>query len=184
MHSSTSAVLATLLALSPLAHALNILMSNDDGFGSANIREFYRLLKVAGHDVWMVAPATDQSGQGGRFSLTTSPTLLAPTEFNLVPAGAPSIGQDPHDSHIWYYNGTPAVCTTVGLDYVLPNFAKFSTPDLFVSGPNCKTNLFRSLSFYHFLVMSLDHKCPPKAVIPTILSCYQVASRSLPFLLP
>ena len=54
------------LSLSLGSQALNIIVNNDDGFGSANIREFYRLLKVAGHDVRMVAPVVDNSGQGGR----------------------------------------------------------------------------------------------------------------------
>lgn len=46
------------MALTPAASALNILMNNDDGFESANIRELYRMLVGAGHDVLMVAPAT------------------------------------------------------------------------------------------------------------------------------
>lgn len=61
--------------------------------------------------------------------------------YSLIPAGAPSIGTDPHDSHIWYYNGTPAACTFMALDYVLPNFAEFKVPDLVVTGPNYGTNL-------------------------------------------
>lgn len=121
--------------------ALNILLSNDDGFGVSNIREFYRLLVAAGHDVHMVAPALEQSGQGGRFTFATSPTLTGPSQYDLIAAGAPSLGQDPNDSHIWYYNGTPASCTMVGLDYVLPTFANFSEPDLFVSGPNFGNNV-------------------------------------------
>lgn len=150
------------LALASSVNGLNILMTNDDGFGksdrslkpylihplaytfrpgSANSREFYRLLRAAGHDAWIVASATDQSGMGGRFVFTTYANLTNSTEFDLVPAGAPSIGPDPHDDHIWYYNGTPAACTAVGLDYVLPNFASFSTPDLLVSGPNFGDNL-------------------------------------------
>lgn len=40
-----------------------------------------------------------------------------------------------------YYNGTPAATAFVGLDYVLPNFANFSKPDLVVAGPNFGTNL-------------------------------------------
>ncbi|KIX05411.1 5'/3'-nucleotidase SurE [Rhinocladiella mackenziei CBS 650.93] len=120
---------------------LNILMNNDDGFGVSNIREFYRLLVAAGHNVWMVAPAFENSGQGGRIVFTTSPTLDTPSQYNLIPAGAPSLGQDPHDSHIWYYNGTPAACTNVALDYVLPTFADFDVPDLFVAGPNFGNNV-------------------------------------------
>lgn len=124
-----------------VAFGLNILLNNDDGFGASNIREFYRLLVAAGHNVYMVAPAFDNSGQGGRMSLTTSPTLATPSQFNLVPAGSPSLGQDPHDSHIWYYNGTPASCTLIGLDHVLPTFGDFAVPDLFVSGPNFGDNV-------------------------------------------
>ncbi|TPX11656.1 uncharacterized protein E0L32_007635 [Thyridium curvatum] len=122
--------------------ALNILMNNDDGFGVSNIRELYRLLVEAGHHVVMVAPATDQSGQGGRMSIDTSPTLSKATPYGIVPAGSPSLGRDPHDGNIWYYNGTPATCTMVALDYVLPRFfPNMSTPDLFVAGPNFGNNV-------------------------------------------
>ncbi|KAK4554276.1 hypothetical protein LTR86_008484 [Recurvomyces mirabilis] len=123
------------------SNALNILLNKDDGFGSANTRELYRLLRTAGHDAWMVAPAVDNSGQGGRLIFTSYAKLTNETEFGLVPAGTPSLGPDPHDNHIRYYNGTPAACTAVGLDYVLPTFAKFLVPDLFVSGPNFGDNV-------------------------------------------
>jgi 5'-nucleotidase len=58
-----------------------------------------------------------------------------------VKAGAPSVGPDPMDSHIWYYNGTPSACVQVGLDYVLPRYANFTVPDLVLSGPNYGLNL-------------------------------------------
>ncbi|KAF2109346.1 acid phosphatase precursor [Lophiotrema nucula] len=115
-------------------------MNNDDGFGAGNIREFYRILKEAGHDVLMVAPATQQSAQGGRSDFTTEANLTAPTQYGIIPAGAPSIGTDPNDSNIWYYNGTPAACTFVALDYVLPRYYPDWTPDLLVSGPNFGIN--------------------------------------------
>lgn len=116
-------------------------MNNDDGFGSANIRELYRLLVEDGHDVVMVAPATQQSAQGGRSVFTDSGTLLQPSQYNLVPAGAPAVGQDPTDNNIWYYNGTPAACTFVALDYVIPEFYNNRSIDLLVSGPNFGTNM-------------------------------------------
>ena len=59
----------------------------------------------------------------------------------LVKAGSPSLGQDPLDSHIWYYDGTPAAQIFVALDYVLPTHANFSTPDLILAGPNYGLNL-------------------------------------------
>jgi len=89
----------------------------------------------------MIAPAVDNSGQGGRLIFDTSPVLRSASEYNLVPAGAPSLGRDPLDPKIWYYNGTPAACTLVGLDYVLPKIANILTPDLLVSGPNFGDNI-------------------------------------------
>lgn len=65
--SFASAAFAALFC-SQSSQALNILLNNDDGWASANIRETYRLLKEAGHDVLMVAPVVDNSGQGGRVS--------------------------------------------------------------------------------------------------------------------
>ena len=120
--------------------AISILMGNDDGFGSAQIREFYRLLKESGHEVVMVAPADNQSGQGGRSVFTSNKTLAVNSEYNLVPAGAPSLAET-MVSRIWYYNGTPAACTYVAFDYVLPNFYGNRSIDLYVGGPNFGTNL-------------------------------------------
>ena len=66
MFFSIASVAVAALSLFPTSKALNIIVNNDDGFGSANIREFYRLLRASGHDAWMVAPVVDNSGQGGR----------------------------------------------------------------------------------------------------------------------
>jgi len=54
----------------------------------------------------------------------------------LVKAGEPSLGHDPHDDHIWYYNGSTVAQVIVALDYILPQFHKVSRPDLIISGPN------------------------------------------------
>ncbi|KJK76221.1 hypothetical protein H634G_08627 [Metarhizium anisopliae BRIP 53293] len=129
------------LGFASSSQAINILLNNDDGFASGNLREVYRLLKTAGHDVWIVAPATEQSSQGGRSSFTELGSLTGPSQYDIIPAGAPSVGTDPHDSQIWYYNGTPAACTFVALDYVLPRHAPFNVPDLIVTGPNFGANL-------------------------------------------
>ena len=142
MRLSTAHILSFLLPLLPLTSiALNIIVNNDDGFGSANIRELYRLLNAAGHNAWIVAPVSNQSGKGGTEVFTTEANLTAPSEYDLVPKGAPSFGTDPSDSHIWYYNGTPATCTFFALDYVVPNYWNGTKPDLLVSGPNFGDNL-------------------------------------------
>ena len=102
MHLSIAQIVTT-LSLFSSTNALNIIVNNDDGFGSANIREFYRLLKAAGHDAWIVAPVNNESGKGGTEVFTTEPNLTAPSEYDIVPAGAPSFGTDPHgkDSPIY-----------------------------------------------------------------------------------
>lgn len=50
MRVSLSTVLTAVLSLAASSDALRILMGNDDGFGSGNLRELYKLLKEAGHD--------------------------------------------------------------------------------------------------------------------------------------
>jgi 5'-nucleotidase len=93
--------------------------------------------------VVIVAPAVQQSGQGGRSDFTTYANLTSPAQYDIIPAGAPSLGTDPNDSNIWYYNGTPAACTFVALDFVLPRYYEDweGAPDLLVAGPNYGLNL-------------------------------------------
>jgi 5'-nucleotidase len=69
------------------------------------------------------------------------PNLTSPAQFNTIPRGKPSFGRDPKDPKIWYYDGTPTVCTFFALDYVVPNFWNGKQPDLFVNGPNFGTNI-------------------------------------------
>lgn len=52
------------LALLPLASAINIILSNDDGWAEINVRTFYSALKSSGHSVVVSAPAENQSGTG------------------------------------------------------------------------------------------------------------------------
>jgi 5'-nucleotidase len=73
-----STALTAALTLSSAANGLKILMNNDDGFGSGNLRELYKLLKADGHDVLIVAPAVQQSGQGGRSEFTEYANLTSP----------------------------------------------------------------------------------------------------------
>lgn len=122
-----------------------------------SITENYRLVFAAAQSLLMVAPATQQSGQGGRSVFNDSGVLRQDTNFGIVKAGAPPVGTNPNDSMICmtsdslpfrlsltnagYYNGTPAACAFVGLDYVVPNFTDFSNLDLVIAGPNEGTNL-------------------------------------------
>ncbi|KAF3929719.1 Exopolyphosphatase [Arthrobotrys entomopaga] len=126
-----------------LAASLNIIINNDDGWAAANIREFYKALRAGGHNAFIVAPVEQQSGMGGRTVFSGEATLSRPGQFDTVPAGAPSFGSDPMDSHIWYYNGTPAAVTFFALDYLVKTKSIFNgaDPDLVVTGPNEESNV-------------------------------------------
>ncbi|CAL3967293.1 hypothetical protein PZA11_003639 [Diplocarpon coronariae] len=138
MRISTGTVLAGLLAA---GNGLNILITNDDGFGTANIRELYNAMKEFGHNVYIVSSVTNQSGTGGTVKYTKEKNLTTDGDFGIIKQGAPSIGTDPFDSHIWYYNGTPSVCVQVALDYVRDRFTEIENFDLVLSGPNYGKNL-------------------------------------------
>ncbi|CAK7218500.1 hypothetical protein SBRCBS47491_003525 [Sporothrix bragantina] len=129
------------LALVASSHGLNVLITNDDGFGTANIRAMYYAMTALGHNCYIVASSSDQSGQGSRLIFASNAKLTSDSEFGIIKSGAPSIGQDPKDDHIWYYNGSPATQVLVALDYVLPNHANFSVPDLVMTGPNYGLNV-------------------------------------------
>ena len=98
-------------------------------------------MKADGYNVVTVAPVDNESGEGGRALYSTEGTLSIPSEYDIIPAGSPSLGRDPDDPDIWYYNGTPAACTFVALDYVIPNYYNNMTIDLYGGGPNYGGNL-------------------------------------------
>lgn len=56
-------------------------MQNDDGFGTANIRELYKAMKAFGHNVYIVASVVNQSGTGGTVVYTKEKNLTADSEF-------------------------------------------------------------------------------------------------------
>ncbi|NJM11768.1 MAG: hypothetical protein HC889_07695 [Synechococcaceae cyanobacterium SM1_2_3] len=69
----------SLLAAVPQAHALNILLCNDDGFTAANLRALYQRLQAAGHKVIISASVDNQSGRGGYMSFLAPIPRIAAT---------------------------------------------------------------------------------------------------------
>ncbi|KAK0502944.1 sure-like protein [Armillaria luteobubalina] len=116
--------------------SLNILLTNDDSWASANIRATYSALKADGHNVLMVAPAVQQSGRGGTFVLPTTNITAPGGEFGSIPVGAPFFGHDENDQNLWYFNGTPASSAVFGIDIIAPTHFGSKPIDLVVSGPN------------------------------------------------
>lgn len=133
--SALLAVTALFAAASPV-QAANILISNDDGFETANIRALYEKLVAAGHSVIISAPTQNQSGQGGRVEfLRPIGPLAANTRWGSVAAGSAGVGTAPGNPDIHYVDGSPVMALLYGLDVAAP--AKWGKqPDLVISGPN------------------------------------------------
>jgi 5'-nucleotidase len=99
--------------------ALNILLTNDDGYQSPGIHAVRQALESAGHNVTLVAPLENRSGSGS--STTTA------GELELREQGP----------RTWSVGGTPADAVRVGLEVVLGGVA----PDLVISGANFGQNV-------------------------------------------
>lgn len=117
--------------------ATKIVMTNDDGWATAQMRAQYAAMKDAGFDVIVSAPAENQSGHG---SFTTTPKpLTQPCEFNSCPTGSPPEDSDRNDPDLNYVNGFPVDAVKFGIQTLAPKLFG-GPPDLIVSGPNVGGN--------------------------------------------
>lgn len=98
---------------------LRILLTNDDGWDAEGITAVHEALVAAGHDVVVVAPATNQSGTGARVTFVGELTLTQ------------------HAEAVYSVNGSPADATELGLDIAFGGDA----PDLVLSGSNAGQNI-------------------------------------------
>lgn len=126
------------------ARALNILLSNDDGFEAASLHAMYQRLKASGHSVIISAPALDATAQGGGVVIGRAiESLPTASRGGAVRARAPGIGTLPSDPDVHYVNGTPVMSVLYGLDLLAkPKWGK--PPDLVVSGINYGLNVGRA----------------------------------------
>jgi len=101
--------------------ALDIMLTNDDGWNAPGIQAVRGALLDAGHRVTLVGPLEQQSGRGGamntRFGEEVSVIEQAPG--------------------VWSVDGTPTDAVRAGLDVILHD----DWPDLVVSGSNFGPNL-------------------------------------------
>lgn len=118
------ALSVTLAAVAQSAFALNILLTNDDGWDSLGIQSMKTALQDAGHTVTLVGPLTEQSGQGGSLN-TDNGASIAVTE----PLGA-GTGE-------WAVASTPSDAVRAAVGGIVDP----ATIDLVVSGINAGQNL-------------------------------------------
>lgn len=104
---------------------LRILISNDDGVHAPGIKVLERVARLLTKDVWVVAPATEQSAAG--HSLTIRRPLrvkkLAPRRFSV--------------------DGTPTDAVLLGVNQII----KGKKPDLVLSGVNRGGNLGEDVTY-------------------------------------
>jgi 5'/3'-nucleotidase SurE len=120
----TPTVILALLALALPAvllaqtKPLRILLTNGDGFDARGLNVMRAALIVAGHQVTVVAPATNQSSTG--MSMTSG-----------------VIKVESKGDGVWAVHGTPADAVTIGLAHIL----RETPQDLVISGTNAGQNL-------------------------------------------
>jgi len=97
---------------------MRILLTNDDGINAPGLNVLERIARHFSDDVWICAPAEEQSGAGHSLTLTRPVRLRehAPRRFSVT--------------------GTPTDAVTMALRKVLPG-----APDLILSGVNRGANL-------------------------------------------
>jgi len=128
-----------IFALLPAAvRAVNVVLSNDDGWAEINIREFYYALKSSGDSVVLSAPAENESGTGSADAPAIP--LLKPCEYNSCPAGSPPKGDNSSKPRFNYVNSFPVTSMRYGIQTLSPKFFG-GPPDIAVAGFNVGANL-------------------------------------------
>jgi 5'-nucleotidase len=97
---------------------MRILLTNDDGIHAPGLAVLERIAARLSDDLWICAPAEEQSGAGHSLTLTRPVRLKQ------------------HDPRRFSVSGTPTDAVTMALKKVLP-----APPDLILSGVNRGANL-------------------------------------------
>lgn len=98
--------------------ALNILLTNDDGFDKPGIRALHRVFKQAGHRVVLAAPEKNASGSSASVTFAAIKVTQA-------------------EPDVYAIAGSPATTVLLAASAFFPN----SPPDLVISGINKGANL-------------------------------------------
>jgi 5'-nucleotidase len=97
---------------------MRILLTNDDGIHAPGLTVLERIAARLSDDIWICAPAEEQSGAGHSLTLTRP------------------VRMKQHDARRFSVSGTPTDAVTMALKKILP-----APPDLILSGVNRGANL-------------------------------------------
>ncbi|PSN73591.1 sure-like protein [Corynespora cassiicola Philippines] len=129
-----------LSAVLPLAQAVRIIQSNDDGWAEINLRTLFNHFDQAGHDVVLSGPAEQQSGTG---SSDAAPKQVDSDGciHQSCPGGSPATGANATDPRLNYVNSYPVTSIKTGIDTTAPQLWDGEKPELAVTGPNVGSNI-------------------------------------------
>ena len=134
-------IVAALALQTAPARALDILLTNDDGFDAVGIQTLKAALEAANHNVTMVAPFGESSGSSAKINLTpVFPIPVGVNAFGLVALEEILFAPPGTREEV---PATPATCVLFGLSVVLGGVA----PDLIVSGTNVGANVGNAVPF-------------------------------------
>jgi 5'/3'-nucleotidase SurE len=111
-------MISCVIATGASAKPLRILLTNDDGYLAPGIRAMRTTLLDAGHQVFLIAPESNQSGSG---------TSISPQGIMV----------QSHGHGVWSVEGRPADAVR----YALGHLMKDAPPDLVISGINFGQNV-------------------------------------------
>lgn len=103
---------------------MRILLTNDDGYHAPGLAVLERIARALSDDVWVVAPAEEQSGTG------RSLTITRPVRVRRF------------DERRFAVSGTPTDAVMMALAKLMPD-----KPDLILSGVNRGANLAEDVSY-------------------------------------
>jgi 5'-nucleotidase len=104
---------------------MRILLTNDDGVNATGLKVLERIARLFSDDIWIVAPADEQSGAGH------SLTLSEPVRLRK------------HGERRFAVTGTPTDAVMLALAHVM----KDAPPDLILSGINRGANLAEDVTY-------------------------------------
>lgn len=111
-----------------------ILLSNDDGINAPGLAVLEKIARTLTDDVWVVAPAHEQSGAGHSLTLHHP---LRPTELG---------------KNRYMVDGTPTDCVLVAVQHLMED----TPPDLVLSGINMGANLGEDVHYSGTVAAALE----------------------------
>ena len=113
---------------------MRILLANDDGIFAPGLRVLERAARTISHDVWIVAPESEQS------AASHSLTLHQPLRLRRLSARRYAV------------NGTPTDCVYLAINRLMAEFR----PDLVLSGVNRGSNIGEDVTYSGTIAAAME----------------------------